>query len=839
MPIVIDPATEAQLDGKVGVVTKSTCGGAQIIWALVPGVVFNVIAKGTVELDETLVDAIVILPAPDAAAETSVTYQGMHSVSLAALRDAGFDYLGEGAAATEQSAGDAEVKQGALSFPSPKRLIKWGADAWNSAKSGIQKLLRKADCAVEGCVTLTVRLDVRNTDTSFGPAAKVVDGYDDGTTPMIQAWGANAGQQLQLPGVEVSALQTLLGIATRSTGTTNATSSASMQVVKGKSASICVAVENAAGSIHDLINRMEICDFRFGSSADRSRAFTRDSTVPMPIQNKYLNMLAQFTDGANYLKQVVGFVPRQVTVLTGKPANLLPLKGRASTPCLGFPNLAVESLSGVLQGVSATLAGPLGWVFAGAAEQIYEVDMWMPDGSEFAADRTLEDRTVPSHEYGHFAMCSLLYAEDPTKLVQIPSLYIQRIFEGGYADLGDEATRVMEAWADFFAGQTANGYNYIEFPGDDRRGSIKYCYGVGNDCWEGNYVEDTDGSPDPTNPTMALGVRNAIRRLGTILFDAFDGHRRFQDQPGRGDFWRAAAAPSTLLVRGGSLVNAEDDDPIALPGTSLRTLIRNWTHAASAIGWRVNEQQFLAALNATIRSAPRTPSSPATKSSWCDACALFAPHDGRSCATAGGTPQAGICTGSSGMVQTDMSASQMTALCELDPIRGYIGARPAPTDPTSACTFTGCPSRTILVGTPGEPTAACVACGARQVSVGSHDCSGCASPEVAGASCADCGGNELVGGPENNTCVSCPLHQVPNAAKVACTSCRWREVAVEGSCQPCPAGTWAAPDETCQPCPAGEVPYRDKCVPLSECSCDSKHCATLDASGLVCIDIVG
>ena len=468
--------------------------------------------------------------------------------------------------------------------------------------------------------------------------------------------------------------------------------------------------------------------------------------------------------------------------------------------------------------------------------------MWMPDGGLFAADKTLEDRTVPSHEYGHFVMCSLLYDEDKTKMVQIPSLLIQRIVEGKYADIGDETTRIMEAWADFFAGQTANGYNYFDFPGEMAPVSaVKYCFGDGADCWEGNYVEDTNAAPSPRTPALASGVPNQMRRVATTLFDAFDGHRRNTNEPGRGDFWGAGATAGSVIPAHIFTAPPPDDDPIALPGSALQTLVHNWTHNVSPLDWRVSEQQFFAALNTTIRNAPRDPAVPSVKHSWCDACALFAPHDGRSCATVSptATAQDGVCKDGGVQVEAKMSAAQMTAICEQNPIRGIIGAQPDATDPTSDCTFTGCPARTILVGSPGDSTAKCVACGPRQVSVGTNTCANCASPEVAGASCHDCGANEIVGGADGNACVACPVHDIPNAAKTACTHCQWREVAVGGVCQPCPAGLWAAPDETCQPCPAGQVPYRDTCVPRSECTCDINHCAGFDSSGLVCVDVIG
>ncbi len=112
----------------------------------------------------------------------------------------------------------------------------------------------------------------------------------------------------------------------------------------------------------------------------------------------------------------------------------------------------------------------------------------------------------------------------------------------------------MEAWADFFAGQTAGGYNdfSLENGAADPQGVMGYCDGTrdattGGACWDWNYVEDSTARPNPNAPFEDIGTPLQMRRVATTLFDAFDGHPRGGDDPGQGDFWHLD--PTTHLFR--------------------------------------------------------------------------------------------------------------------------------------------------------------------------------------------------------------------------------------------------------------------------------------------------
>jgi hypothetical protein len=92
-PIFTNDATDSSLAGQTGVLSKSTCAGAQIVWAIVPGPVFNAIRQSPPQLGRGF-NAIILQPVPDVFADVSIAYQSIHPISYQALHDAGFAYMG-------------------------------------------------------------------------------------------------------------------------------------------------------------------------------------------------------------------------------------------------------------------------------------------------------------------------------------------------------------------------------------------------------------------------------------------------------------------------------------------------------------------------------------------------------------------------------------------------------------------------------------------------------------------------------------------------------------------------------------------------------------------------
>ncbi len=858
-PLITDDATEASELGQSGGVTPSTCNGAQLVWAVVPGPIFNAIKQATANDHEDF-NPIIIQQIPDVFADTTITYQSLHPFSYQALADAGFEYLGVSGPPTDGGVdgGQGPVSYGLLSFTKSlvRDVVSVGETVVDDAEQGLNALNR----LIRGKVNLTLHLDVRNTDPSFGgPIGPVAgDPKTDKSTPMVRTWGAHAGMPIQLAGVTVAVRQNLLTIGgyglgtTRAQGTADANGNVRVSVAKGIATGLCIDLENGAAAINTFVTRYELCSLEVGETMANgkpasARSYDADTTLNVELQHKYVNVLAQLTDGQAYLHDVAQYSAHKSTVLVGTFANLLsPLtSGRAVTPCLGLPSQALDLANAGLNKAASLPPFPANIAVEAAlaaAEAIYEVDMWLPDSGE-----NLSSRGVVSHEYGHFAMCSMLYDEDKTKSAKIPSLIVQRIVEGMYMNVGDETTRVMEAWADFFAGQTAGGYNYFNLQNGqpDSQGIMKYCEGTsdaraGGACWDWNYVEDTTATKNPANSTEDVGTPLQMRRFATTLFDAFDGHARGGDDPGAGDFWHYDAA-SARFVPATSHRGDAADEIVALSGPAMRTMIHDWTGSASLLDWRVDEAQVLGALNQTIRGTAK-PGTTGANYSWCDACQMFSQHDGRTCAMASDSQASGECM-SSESEPTQLGAlpwPQLVAICAQDPVRGFVGTAPAATDPTSACTFTGCGARSILVGAPGDAAASCVPCGQHQVSVGATSCATCAAPSVGGLTCLECPDEQIVGGADGNTCVSCPPLQIADATRTTCLACGYRQVSGGTSCQTCPANQIAAPSGACASCPAGQLVYDNVCISQDQCTCSATFCrAPSETTRGVCVDIVG
>lgn len=857
-PIFVKVDPNAPADPSV--TQKSTCGKYEIHWALVPGPIFNAVKKATLQENDTIVDAIVVQPVPDVFADTSITYQGVHPASYDALRDAGYLYMGKNAPAPNDAAVAWSLSGAWHAITSTvssaeKSVVRTVAGWTHEIPDLIERGIGWLDCRIQGCVNLRVNLDIRNTDLDFGGSIGK-PGVADTSTPMVRAWGAAKGSQMQLPGVTIAAVQQLVGvdgygINMRFEGTTNGQSSAGMEIRKGKTTRLCMVMENDAATLNDYFTRTEICGLEAG--ANHANVFQSDSTVNVRVQNSYVNLLAQFTDSRAYLHDVVGYTPRKLSALVGPIANTIGkvTHGRAMTPCLDFPNVAIDGLNAALISAAQLIPG-VGTAIAlviQAAEIAIEVDMWLPDDGG-----NLSGRGIPTHEYGHFAMCSLLYDEDWTAMVEIPSLTIQRLSEGTYMDFSDQTSYIMEGWADFFLGQVASGGNYFNLLNQlyTPNGVVQYCNGTTPDCLDWNYVEDHDHTDDGGSGDN--GFHNQVRRIATTLFDAFDGQTGGGNRPSQGDFWAAGAKfhvePNTKPAGNGF------DEVIALPGPALRTFIHNWTrHSWLPVAWAVNEEQFFGALNQTIRGAD-SQNRPGQKYSWCDACEMFSQHDGQSCSEVGLNQSGGTCNDASGnAARVTMSWSQKYDVCVNSPtVPSFVGAPPAGTDPSSLCSFKGCPTRSILNGLLGAPGTSCVACGPRQIATGSVPCTTgmCATANTSATTCVDCGANQIVGGADGNSCVSCPSFQVPSADGKSCVSCGAHMVAQNGVCVSCAATEVAMPDNTCQACPAGQVPMSnnpvagnnlsppvaDTCIPAAECTCTGSICRTTNKAG-ICINVIG
>jgi len=496
----------------------------------------------------------------------------------------------------------------------------------------VQQAIGFVDRVIEGSVTLTTRLNMRNTDPDFGIG-----------TAMLRTWGSRAGTQVNLPGVRVTVRQSVLGfLPTKFADRTDANSVATMKVTKGKSASICLATDSPFAQITSFLIEKEVCDF--GSIS--STRLNTNLNIDLALQHRLFNILAQATEGGSYLQAVVGLSPRKARIFVGRLASMV--AGRnAVTPCFGFPNLAFNAAVDLASEIIGVIGGPIGYTVVQLAGIIGAVDIVVGEdpvlhqdplrGALRSFDGIADSRGVISHEYGHFALASLLQDQGLLNItIAYTDAIISRITNLDAMQLppaSHESAYLNEAFADFIGEQISGGKNYVPFGIRTGVGGISYCDGSDScNCVDRN-ASDTGTFDDQ------------VARIFSILHDGFDGWPRHMDSPSGFDAWKLVPVnptkPTGASIFAFNPVGGDaGDEVIQLPGESLKTLIAGWRSRQDVL----RQDSFLGGLGDAMY---------AQGYGWCDACRLFAMHAGAT------------------------SAASLQPICEQDPVRRWIGARPA------------------------------------------------------------------------------------------------------------------------------------------------------------------
>lgn len=592
----------ARWEGQSGMFTHDGDGHGLFLFALMPGVTYNLLRFHALAGDD-LFSVIALRDTPPSARSLD------GSISYEALRTSGFVYRDLTPDDVETWPASPEQPQPKMLFNAWKRaLLKKLAKLVISTVRLVVKGIGLVDRWIGGSVELSVRLDMRNLDPRFG-----VD------TPMQRAWGKGAGQQVNLPGVRVSVWQTSLGvIPTLFSARTDDTSVARMKVALGKKATICVSAESPAALITSLLVAREVCQF---GSVNGSQLH-HDLNLPIPVKHRLFNVLAQASEGRAYLKDVAGYTPYKADILVGKLANfaMASQDGVAVTPCFGFPNLAYDTLVDYLANAVSLVpvVGSAMRLVIKSAGILYAVDMILPD-SPSVADPSIDDnfdsRGIVSHEYGHFALCSLLYSERPGNITDgYTDAILSRIKEGGAPSASAEAGYINEAFADFFAAQVVGGVNYFAPGGgtnteedcDPGFSSLGMCY-----C-----LADSKGTCMEANATSTGSFDDHVARVATLLHDAFDGAPSLpaQNLPGNADAWNDSTGVLNYSMTSHTGSNA--DEGVALNGKHLQTLIAKWNDR----GDKLTEDNFLGGLSDAMADAGYD---------WCSRCEVFALHDSR------------------------------------------------------------------------------------------------------------------------------------------------------------------------------------------------------------------
>ncbi len=712
--------------GKRGKMSASTDGKGAFVFTVVPGRIYNLIRQFALDGDP-LFPAVVLrqIPKPLQNAQGSLSYDRLVE---ARFRYRGMEPIRPSAEPTGQA-------QQPLVILTARLALKAVAEAAIEVVRAIAIALGNRDrngaifgWGAAGTVNLRLTLDVKDTDPAFGGAS------------MRRAWGKDAGTPVMLPGVRVSVWSrgdgTVLWLPTLFEATTNAQSMATIKMAKDRDVrQLCIATENDAAEITDLLTEVEVCDFE--SSVDQNIDHLKyDTWANVSISDPYFNILAQATEGHAYLKDVAGYDAHKAVVNVGWIADAMGAAGTGApfTPCLGFPNVSADLLVLDILGLIASIpiAGPPIAATLAAATPLLAVDMFFPDSD------ALLSRGVPTHEYGHFAMCSMLYDASVTYIsTSYTDAAAARIASGAIPPPTESRAYDLEAFADFFAGQAAGGTNYFSL-GSLFSLSMSYC-----DVNAANPAACLD-----TNASSESSFHEQVKRVATTLHDAFDGDRfnsTFVNQPGNGNVWTTGASG---WVYDGARNGDAYDEPVLLPGSAIRTFVGKLSS--------MDDTKFMTSLADTIKE---------NGYDWCQTCRVFSLHEG---------------------VAASASPADHYAACAASPVSTWVGPAPDATSPTS-CNFTQCPYPLVQVGLTCQP------CAASQISVNGTTCVTCPpEAQVVNNQCVQCN----AGG----QCQPyCPERQ--HMVNGACQDCPWAEISVNGACQPCPAGQYRYNNTCVDTCP--------------------------------------
>jgi hypothetical protein len=718
---------------KKGKVPQSTDGKGAFVFTIVPGRIYNLIRQWAIAGDP-LFPAIVLRDVPKSAqnAEGSISYDY--------LVQARFKYRGMEPIRPQAGVGTSQQK---LVIVTARAALKAIAEAAEEIPRLIAIALGNRDrdglifgIGAAGTATLNLTLDVHDTDPAWGG------------TSMTRAWGLDSGKPVMLPGVRVSIWSrgdsTVLGLPTLFEATTDKDSIAVFKLAKDRPVrDLCIATENAAAEITDFLTEIEVCDFEGSVDKVIDNLGAGPTNATVTISDPYFNILAQVTEGAAYLHDVVGYTPHKATIVVGWIADAMGAFGTGApfAPCLGFPNISADLLVGDILGLIATIpvVGPPLAVTLAAITPLLAADMFFPEGD------ALVSRGAPTHEYGHFATCSMLYDANPTYISTAwTSAVAERIGSGAVPPATASEAYAIEAFADFFAGQVVGGTNYFK-PGTITSGSMSYCdVHAPNpaDCLEHDYSGQSDFFAQ-------------VARVATTLHDAFDGQFTAAHQPGNGNVWTRSSSTAPVVWDGASRNGDAFDDQVFLPGPAIRTFVGKLDS--------FQQTKFMTSLAQTIRE---------NGYDWCKTCRVFSLHAG---------------------VAPSAPDADHYAACAASPIATWVGPAPDPTSPSS-CNFTECPPPLVLTG-----NLTCEPCPAGQVRVNGTTCAPCPpGTQVVNGQCQQC---------TNNVCTPvCPERQ--QMVNGVCQDCAFSQVSVNGVCQACPAGQYRYENTcvtTCPPPPVGWI----------------------------------
>lgn len=558
-------------NGQVGYMDPEGDDEGTFVFGIIPGVFYNWLRTQALAND-TVVSVALLRDPPDAAA----TLPG-GSLSYSYLASVGF--TGASSQADEIVGPDESV--GSATGPLQQNKLRWLrriANAFRAVVNVIRQGIAAVRIALGQDRDFRVHLRVMNVDPAFLEGA-VPDPNDD-VNLMRSAWREPTADVISLDGAKIDVGKN----AWARTVTIDRNNSAHVRIPASQSLRVWLRLTTRGAEIlrtNGVFNRRIMLNPDASSpAADPDR--TDDVNWIVTLRTQDTNLLAQFTDDYEYMHSVVGVNPPRAVV------PHLPAERESFTGCLSMIRWELISLT------LPTLILPLG----------------VPDWDILIQNNDAGSRLIPSHEYGHFASCTLLQRTSHAALLRGMTNALSSVISDRSGNA--PARALTEGFADFFASQAAGGVNYFGMSmqsgrySSDAQHPAFYCdvdlsTSRGIPCMEDNILGPIDaarasvgGQDVSTNypvsqvvmpQSVGTAQANSIAWVVTLMTDAFDGSN-LPNAPRYGSSWawdspRNEPVP-VLTFRAPEVVAqwqfVASDEDVILPGRAFGQLFDTWWH---------------------------------------------------------------------------------------------------------------------------------------------------------------------------------------------------------------------------------------------------------------------
>ena len=382
-------------------------GEGHFEYALLTGAAFNklralALAAGA-DLGAQGLFKVIKIITPPAAGEANAD----GSVSIDYLKSAGFQYMGylSGETVTHPDGSTEVIARSDWFNP-----LSWPGDAWDGIKDGGEWVLGEWGSAANALLpsaTVSVHLRAFSDDPAFQGQA------------LVHGSGKYAGQEIGILGVRVNFWYLSVGNSIGSLGlapiiapyggTTDAHGLLTARVpMFSKLAAVEIPLDSDAAKItwNGIMTTTMVLEMKELDSIDGDKSAEIDDAG-------YMNVLAQFADGHEYLRDIVGYTPHKEKVAEGTAVNTL-AQGNGNNPvttCATFPNLVFYGTtfaSWMIDSVLPTILPPALLTTAALAtvpiEFALNSDLWMATTKE----DVFHSRGIWTHEYGHYSLCSMI-----------------------------------------------------------------------------------------------------------------------------------------------------------------------------------------------------------------------------------------------------------------------------------------------------------------------------------------------------------------------------------------------------------------------------------------------